>query len=109
MTLFHQKLEKMAKLVKEGKNDEAKGVLDAHIDADHHFMSDLAGLQGAISAYQQQLRNLRGWWGLFDNSPKTTKKSLATFEAMVKEAKNQLNSVNALIIKLRSEARLGLK
>lgn len=109
MGLFHKTLKDIKKKVEHGEYNIAKRFLDEHIAAEHHFQSDLSGLQGAISAYQQQLRNLQGWWNLTNDAPKSTKASLPKFFAMIDEAEKQLISVKAIISKLRRDAKIKLE
>ena len=109
MALFHKTLTDIRKLVKQGKYDKARRVLNEHIKAEHQFHSDLSRLQGSISAYQHQLRNMQGWWQLSDNASKNTRKALADFERMILEAENQLKSVEAIISKLKKEVKIKLK
>jgi hypothetical protein len=108
MGLFHKTIQDMKTLVKQGKYNEAKKILDQHIDAEHHFASDLSSLMRAAAAFQQQLMNLQGWWSL-SNGSKYNKKALPTFEKMVVELEGQLTSIHYLMNKLLKEERVKLE
>ena len=108
MGIFHKTIQDMKKLVKQSKYDEAKKVLDEHIDGEHHFASDLSSLMRATAAFQQQLMNMRGSW-ILNTRAKSNVKALERFESQAKELEGQLVSIKYLMNKLLKEEKAKLE
>jgi len=110
MGLFHKKLSDVKKFVKQGKYDKAMAVLEKHIKAEHSLESDLSGLQAAVGAYQHSLRGLQqGRPGLIEDFKKKGSFHGPDFDRMMASVEISLRSVEALIMKLRKDAKLELE
>ncbi len=111
MTLFRETLNDISRKISKNKLKEAKKILDEHIEAEHHFQSDLSGLQGAINAYQHELRQLqlaldaRADKELTGPSLAISKKAL---QERILNAMIQLTIIRTLSAKLRRDSRMEL-
>ncbi len=110
MVFFHETLDSISQKAKEGKIAEAKRILDTHITSEHHFQSEVAGLQGALNSFTHELRELQSVSEqLLSRKTPSLIGVQEVFEQRVYNAKLQLTKVEALIIKLRKEAKLNLR
>ena len=109
MGLFHKTLGDISEKAQAGKFIEAKALLDKHIKAEHHFQSDLAGLQGALNAFSHELRELQDESSAYIKEkiplPDSLKKM---FKTRIYNARINLSRVEALIVRLRKD-RLDLR
>lgn len=117
MGLFQKTITDIYDKSQEGKFIEAEKILKQHIEAEHHFQSDLSGLQGALNAYSHELRELEEESGYLIRAQITRGKKTPASEEGLKQlfktktynARIQLTKIEALIMRLRKDAKLELK
>ena len=117
MGLFFETLKDINEKSEEGDFTKAKRILDQHIKAEHHFQSDLSGLQGALNAYSQELRELQEIsaqqlerLGPSEEGFPYRKKALQElFKDKTYKARVQLGKIETLIMRLRKDAKIELR
>ncbi len=118
MGLFHQRLSVIRERVKKGDYVNAHLNLKEHIEAEHHIGSDLAGLATAIQVYRRYLAELEQKLVAIQSTSNlpgkkvveiALKKESEEINKIISAAEVEVTEIQALISKLRSEARIKLK
>lgn len=106
MGLFRKTLTDLGKLVDKKELVKARQVLDDHINTEHTTEGDLAGVAASIHVYQQKLLEAKAKLTALNAGSKKT--SAAEVKKDIATAQAELVKMQALISKLRSDARLKL-
>ena len=110
MGLFNDTLIDIYEASKKNRFTEAKKILDKHIEAEHNFQSDLSGLQGALNSYSHELRQLQEESTYLLSRKAANAKALQElFKDKTYNARIHLVKIEALIMRLRQNARIELK
>ena len=105
MSFFKHTLKEIEALLTKGEFDNAKQILEEHINAELHFHSDLMGLHGVLGSYIQSIRNAHQMIERSHQSPVYTPHLIRH----IQHAKSEIQRAEAIIEKLKREAKLELR
>lgn len=108
MGLFRRKLDVIEKLVQGKRIEDAYAVLDEHFNDEHTLEGDLAGLAAAIHTYQQQLVDLKGKFAILKHGSTRAPKIIEEITGTIAIAKKEVVKIQAIIGKMRAEAKIKL-
>ena len=110
MGLFHKTLEDVQRAVKSRKYSDAQVILAKHLTVEHDLFSDLAGLARAIHIYQQHLVDLDQKITVVKTSrgSRTERSEIKEINRLITSAQAEVGTIQVLISKLRTEARVDL-
>ncbi len=107
MALFKESIDNIIKDIKNEKYEEAKRILDEHIENEHHLDSDLAELQRTVGFYQRHLVEGRRALIHLMRSPDPKQHDIDIAVRDLENAQMEVGLIEELIKKLLKEGKLA--
>ena len=107
MTFFRKTLQDIIRLIKEGKNQEAKAALQQHIQNEHHMEGDIAELSRVLQAYQLDLLRVNRMLMPYSDFRSLMGAEQFKWLNLLEEAEIMMDEFELKIIRLQREGKLA--
>jgi len=107
MTLFKESIDDIIKDIKKENFEEAKRILDDHIENEHNLDSDLANLQRTVGFYQRHLVDSRRALIHLVRDPAPKQHDIDIVIKNLENAQMEVGLIEELITKLKAEEKLA--